>query len=226
MNRSYTDLDTGKFVDRSGGDEPTDVVDECSNLKKRCRNSRRRGSKGSYKRCFLDAARGTLFEGEFAHPDKVDPDDKVAVRKQNDAFQFLNKCIGPDTEYGIKTLDVHEPYEMGWRTEEEAREAEEARRKAREEFDRVMTERVPLNPTELDHLWETYTTSGPQIGQGQSVHFSGSRSGADDERPRTKKRGGRVKSGRTRKGGGRRTKRRGGRHRTKRRGGRHRTKRR
>ena len=91
--------------------------------------------------------------------------------KQTIAFQRLNTCIGPDTEYGIKTLDLHEPKGMGWRTEEEAREAHEQRRRKRDEFDRVMTARMgTLTSSDLDRLWETYTTSGTKIGQGQSVH--------------------------------------------------------
>lgn len=197
-------VDLGKFVDRSGGDEPTDTPDYCSGLKKRCREKGRRDASGSYRKCFVDAARDAIFGGEFLHPDKVD---QVGgdTAMQTEAFQRLNTCIGPPTEYGLKTPDVHDPQEMGWRTEEESREAQETRERNRKEFDRVMTERVHLNPTELDRLWKLHATSGTRIGKGQPVHFSsGHQAFVRAREHQFSKKGGRRRatSGRTRKGGG------------------------
>ena len=197
-------VDLGKFVHRSGGDEPTDTPDYCSGLKKRCREKGRRDASGSYRKCFVDAARGAIFGGEFLHPDKVDQLGGDTTM-QTEAFQRLNTCIGPPTEYGLKTPDMHDPQEMGWRTEEESREAQETRERNRKEFDRVMTERVHLNPTELDRLWKLHATSGTRIGKGQPVHFSsGHQAFVRAREHQFSKKGGRRRatSGRTRKGGG------------------------
>lgn len=197
-------VDLGKFVDRSGGDDATDPLDYCSGLKRRCRENGRRDAKGSYRKCFVDAARGAIFGGEFLHPDKVHQGGGD-LTLQTEAFKHLNTCIGPPTDYGMKTPDVYEPQEMGWRTEEEARQAEETRQRNRREFDRMMTKRVSLNSTELDRLWKRHTTSGAEIGRGQSVHFSGSRSGTDGGKRRTRKRKQGKRRTRNRKQGKRRT---------------------